>query len=151
MAKKPIDFIKRREESIEKKRRSIGRIVFKNVLGVYTVIDNQGCIYPIEVVDISQNGCLFQIPWDPKFDKKFKNGHEIPMRMYFTKQSFIHVRVKVKHSKEHEEGDRTFMHYGCVFDKSLSSFATLSNFINFLYSFAEHSSEDRRDARVFFI
>ena len=151
MAKKTIDFIKKREESIEKKRRSIGRIVFKNVLGVYTVIDSQGSIYPIEVVDISQDGCLFQVPWNPASDKKLKNGHEVPLRMYFTRQSFIHIRLKVKHSKEHEQGDRTFMRYGCIFDKSLSSFTALSNFIDFLYSFAEHSALDRGNDRVSFL
>ena len=151
MAKKPIDFIKKREENIEKKRRSFGRIVFKNILGVYTVIDSHGSIYPIEMVDISRDGCLFQIPWNPKSDQKFKMGLEIPLRMYFTKQSFILVSIKIKHSQEYQKGDKTFMRYGCVFDKSLSSFAALSNFIDFLYSFAEHSTIDRGDARVFFL
>ncbi len=78
-------------------------------------------------------------------------GLEIPLRIYFTKQSFILVRIKVKHGQEHQEGDRSFMRYGCVFDKSLTSFAVLNNFIEFLYSFAEHSSIDRNDAKVFFL
>ena len=148
---KPIDFVKKRKENIEKKRRAFERILFKDILGVYTVIDTNDGIFSIEMIDISKEGCLFQTPWIPGRDKKFKEESEIPLRMYFTKESFIPVNVIIKRASEHEQGGRAYMRYGCSFDKSVTSFSALNSFIDFLYKFAEHSAIDRGDPKVFFL
>lgn len=152
MADKLLDFVEKRKENVEKKRRSFERILFQNFLGAYSVINENGTIYPVTLVDISQDGCLFQVPWNPGRDKKFADDLELSMRMYFTKKSYIPVILKVKYGKESiGEDGRTYMHYGCEFDKSMSSFEAMSNFINFLYSFAEHSSIDKGDQKVYFL
>jgi hypothetical protein len=149
---KLIDFVEIRKKNIETKRRNFERILFTNVLGVYTVLDKDGIIFPVELVDVSRDGCLLQIAWNnPKNEMIYKSGEEITFRLYFTKQSFMPVIVKVRYGKEFVDKDgRTYMHYGCEFDKSVPSFTALSSFIDFLYKYAEVSSTDKGDAKVFF-
>lgn len=152
MTDKLLDFNKKREAAIEQKRRSFERILFQNFLGAYSVIDQAGSVYPIELVDISKEGCLFQIPWDVKSGTPYQAGHELSLRIYFTKDSYIPTTVAVKHSSETvAQNGNTYMQYGCTFDKSLPSFEALQSFIDFLYKFAEHSAIDRGDSRVYFL
>ena len=152
MSDKVLNFVEKRKESIEKKRRTFERIMFENVLGAYTVINNDGAIYPVNLVDISYDGCLFQVPWNVKTDKKFNNNFELTMRMYFTKKSYVPVMVRIKYSKEHIDKDgQSYLQYGCEFDKSVPSFQALGCFIDFLYKFAEFSSLDKGDSKVYFL
>lgn len=151
MTSKVLDFQGKRQQAIEEKRRSFERIVFQNFLGAYAVIDQDGTIYPVTLVDVSKTGCLFQVPWNPKADKKFGEGTEVGMRMYFTSASYIPVSLEVKYGKEYvdEHGD-TYMQYGCEFDQSFQSFEALKHFIEFLYKFAEHSVVDRGEVKTYF-
>ncbi|MBT3586573.1 MAG: PilZ domain-containing protein [Halobacteriovoraceae bacterium] len=152
MTEKLLDFVEKRKENIEEKRRSFERVMFTNFLGCYTVLDQEGTHYPVRLVDFSREGCLFQIPWNIKGDKKFEEGKEITLRIYFTKTQYIPVIVQVKYGQEYIEKDRqTYMRYGCEFDTSMPSFEALQAFIEFMYKFAEHSTTDRGDSRVFFL
>lgn len=151
MTDKVLDFKLKREEIIEKKRRNFERIVFENFLGAYTVINQNGSIYPVTLVDISREGCLFQVPWNVKKDKKFDKTEEITMRLYFSNKSYIPVVINIKYGKEHLEDGETYMRYGCEFDQSYPSFQALEHFVNFLYSFAEHSAVDKGDEKVYFL
>ena len=152
MTEKVLDFIKKREENIEKKRRTFERILFQNFLGAYTVLDNQGTNYPITLIDISKEGCLFQVPWDVNGgSEELAKDEPMTLRMYFTKSSYIPVQVEVKYGKEFVDTDgQTYMRYGCEFDKTFPSFQAMESFIDFLYSFAEHSSFDKGDTKAFF-
>ena len=146
-----IDFVKKRQEKIEKKRRSFERVLFRNILGISTVIDNEEQDLPIEMLDISRDGCLFQIPWGPLYSKggkKLKKGTNVLLKMYFTKDSFIPINIKIKYAREDMENEKAFLRCGCEFDKSTTSFTALNSFINFLYSFAEHSATDREDLQI---
>jgi hypothetical protein len=152
MSDKVLDFIGKRQQNIEDKRQTFERILFRDFLGAYTVIDQAGTHYPISLVDISHDGCLFQLPWNVKKDEKLEADTEVKMRIYFTKSSFIPVFMNVKYHKEFIDADgQTYLQYGCEFDKSMASFQALSSFIDFLYKFAEHSSVDRGDKRVYFL
>ena len=152
MTDKVLDFKKKREENIEKKRRTFERLLFHSTLGAYTVVDQNDAIYPIDLVDISHEGCLFQIPWDMKKDTQISRGHEMTLRMYFTKESYIPVVVNIKYGREHLTQDgRTFMQYGCEFDTSYPAFQALKHFIDFMYKYAEHSTIDHGDNKIFFL
>ncbi|MBT7608801.1 MAG: PilZ domain-containing protein [Bacteriovoracaceae bacterium] len=151
MTDKVLDFNEKRMASIEQKRRSFERVLFQNFLGAYSTIDQDGVLYPVSLIDVSRDGCLFQVPWDLNNDKKFEDDKEMTMRMYFTKSSFIPAVLNVKYGKEFIDKDgQTYMHYGCEFDKSMPSFEALKNFIEFVYSFAEHSAIDRGDVKSYF-
>lgn len=151
MTDKVLNFIEKRKETIEKKRRNFERLMFQNVLGCYSVIDNNGTVLPVNLVDISHTGCLFQVPWNVKSDSKMESDTELTLRMYFTKKSFVPAIVTIKYGKEFLDKDgQTYMQYGCEFDTSISSFEALSSFIDFLYKFAEHSAIDHGESKVFF-
>jgi len=148
---KVLDFNKKKAETIEQKRRAFNRIVLNNFLGAYTEINDNGAIYPVTLVDVAGDGCAFSTPWNPTKDKKLTSGHEVQMRMYFTKGSYIPVTLIVRHCKEILGDDgMTYLQYGCEFDKSTPSFEAMGSFIDFLYKFAEHSVIDRGDTKVFF-
>ena len=104
---KVIDFVAKRKDNVEKKRRQFERLLFENFLGSYSVIDDQGSIYPITLVDISDTGCLFEVPWNVNNDKKFDKGMEVNFRMYFTQTSYIPVSANVKYSTEFVDEDST--------------------------------------------
>lgn len=148
---KVLDFNKKKADTIEQKRRAFNRVVFQNFLGAYSVIDDNGSIYPVTLVDIAGDGCSFQVPWNPSRDKKLAKDFEVTMRMYFTNQSYIPVIMNVRHGKEVLGTDGiTYMQYGCEFDKSAASFEAMQSFIDFIYRFAEHSAIDKGDTKVYF-
>jgi hypothetical protein len=148
---KVLDFNKKKADTIEQKRRAFNRIVFQNFLGAYSVIDDNGSIYPVTMVDIAGDGCSFQVPWNPSKDKKLASGFEVSMRMYFTNQSYLPVILLIRHGKEVLGKDGiTYMQYGCEFDKTVPTFEAMQSFIDFIYRFAEHSAIDRGDTKVFF-
>jgi hypothetical protein len=148
---KVLDFNKKKAETIEQKRRAFNRIVFQNFLGAYSVIDDNGSIYPVTLIDIAGDGCSFQVPWNPKKDTQLSKDFEIVMRMYFTNASYIPVIMNVRHGKEIVASDGTLhMQYGCEYDKSASSFEAMQSFIDFLYKFSEHSAIDKGDTKVYF-
>jgi hypothetical protein len=148
---KVLDFNKKKAETIEQKRRAFNRVVFQNFLGAYSVIDTNGSIYPVTMVDIAGDGCSFQIPWNAKTDQMLPLDYEVNMRMYFTEHSYIPVTMNVRQSRTAESNDGTMcMLYGCEFDKSAPSFDALQSFIDFIYKFAEHSVIDKGDTKVYF-
>lgn len=152
MADSVLDFTEKRKENIEKKRRQFERVLFNNFLGAYTVVDQGGSIYPVSLVDISRDGCLFQVPWNIEKDTKFEKDHELTMRIYFTKESFIPVVMNIKYSREFvDEDGLVYMQYGSEFDSSMPSFQAIESFIDFMYKFAEHSSQDKGSRKVYFL
>lgn len=148
---KVLDFNKKKAETIEQKRRAFNRIVFQNFLGAYSVIDENGSIYPVTMVDIAGDGCSFQVPWNEAKDNALPHDYEVNMRMYFTDASYIPVIMNVRHSKVVVDNDgMTYMQYGCEFDKSVPTFEAMQSFIDFIYKFAEHSAIDKGDVKVYF-
>lgn len=149
---KLLDFVGKRKENIENKRREFERVLFNNVLGAYSVIDKNGAIYPVDLIDISHDGCMFQIFTKKGDDAHYADNSEVTIRLYFTKKSFIPVSVNVKHSSEYvDHNGSLFFRYGCEFDKSLPSFSALRSFIDFMYKFAEHSTIDKNDSKYYFL
>jgi hypothetical protein len=150
--KKVVDFTEKRKKSIEQKRRTFERVVFQEFLGVYTVIDDQGAGFPIKLLDISKDGCQFQVPFSAKARNQFKEGTEVTMKLYFTKGSYLPAVVTVRHASEYidKDGD-AWLRLGGVFDTTLPSFKAVSSFINFIYQYAEFSCLDKGESKVFFL
>lgn len=150
--KKVVDFNAKRKESIEQKRRTFERVVFQEFLGVETVIDDQGAGYPVKLVDISSEGCQFQVPFSAKAKNQFKSGTELTLKLFFTKGSYLPAVVNLRHTSEYidKDGD-AWLRIGGVFDTSLPSFAALSSFINFIYQYAEFSCLDKGESKVYFL
>src|SRR5438067_5859144 len=76
-----IDFNQVRTQKLDEKRRTTERIFFKHLLNVYSVV-NTDQMLPIEFIDVSDEGCSFQIPHDP--EKVWPTTtNDIPLRIYF--------------------------------------------------------------------
>lgn len=150
--KKVVDFNAKRRESIEQKRRTFERVVFQEFLGVYSVVDDQGSNFPIKLVDISGDGCQFQLPFSLKAKNQFKEGTEVTLKLYFTKGSYLPAVVTVRHASEYIDRDgNAWLRLGGEFDTSLPSFSALSHFISFIYEYAEFSCLDKGESKVFFL
>jgi hypothetical protein len=150
--KKVVDFNAKRKESIEQKRRTFERVVFQEFLGVYSVVDDQGSGYPIKLVDISGDGCQFQLPFSLKAKNQFKSGTEVTLKLYFSKGSYLPAVVTVRHATEYidKDGD-AWLRLGGDFDTTLPSFKALSSFIDFIYQYAEFSCIDKGESKVYFL
>ena len=149
---KVIDFQAKREESIEKRKRSFERVLFSEFLGSYAEIDDNGTKFQVTMVDISRTGCLFQIPFSEGSKNHFEKNKEITVRVYFTKDDFIPLSINIKHFNEHidERGDAC-LRFGGEFDQSLPSFQAFKPFIEFIYKFAEFSCIDHGEPKVYFL
>lgn len=146
-----LSFNEKREENIERKRRNFERILFNNFLGAYSVIDQAGVVFPIEMLDISQDGMSFRVPRGA-IGSSFKKEDELTLRMYFTKNTFIPVVTNIKWMKDTKGDDGEFyLEYGVKFDKSVPTFEALRPFIDFLYKFAELSTEDKGKSKVYYL
>jgi hypothetical protein len=150
--KKVVDFNKKRQESIEQKRRSFERVVFQEFLGVYTVVDDQGSSFPIKLIDISKDGCQLQLPFSIKAKNQFKAGYETTLKLYFTKGSYLPAVVTVRHATEYidKDGD-AWLRLGGEFDTTIPSYQALESFINFIYQYAEFSCLDKGESKVYFL
>jgi hypothetical protein len=149
---KVIDFQKKRQDSIAKKKRSFERVLFSEFLGAYAEIDNNGTKYSVNLIDISKDGCLFQVPFTESAKDQFPIDQETTIRVYFTKDDFLPLVVNVRHGSEYiDEKGSAFMRFGGEFDKSLPSFQAFEPFIDFIYKFAEFSCIDKGESKVYFL
>lgn len=148
---KVLSFNDKREENIERKRRNFERILFNNLLGVYSVIDQAGVVFPIEMIDISYDGMSFRVPRGA-IGSTFKKEDDLTLRMYFMKDTFVPVLTNIKWSKDMKgEDGEIYLEYGVKFDKSVPTFEALRPFIEFLYKFAELSTEDKGKSKVYYL
>lgn len=149
---KVISFEDKRRDSIEKRKRNFERVLFTEFLGSYAEIDDHGTKYSVNLIDISRTGCMFQVPYAKYSKHRFNDNEEVTVRVYFTKDDFLPLVIKVKHGAEYidEKGD-AYLRYGGEFDTSLPSFQAFQPFIEFIYKFAEFSCIDKGESKVYFL
>jgi hypothetical protein len=150
--KKVFDFSEKRRETIEKKRRTFERVVFDEFLGVDAVIDDNGSGHPLKLIDISKEGCLFQVPFSTSAKNKFSAHAEVTLKLFFTKTSFLPIVVKLRHGTEFvDKNGEAYWRCGGEFDQTLPSFKALESFIEFMYKYAEFSCRDNASHKVYFL
>lgn len=144
-----IDFGQARAQKMEEKRRTTERIFFKHLLSVYTVVGDKS-MCGIEFIDVSEEGCSFQIPYDA--DKPWpKDSKDVPLRVYFSQDTFLEIRAQIQNSRPSIENNRRYVRFGCTIDKTTSSYAAYQQFVRFLRLYSEHSHKDNGDVRVFYL
>jgi hypothetical protein len=135
-----IDIQQVREKRTREKKRRAERIFFKNLLSVYSVTDSQKLI-PIELIEVSEDGCSFQVehqsenPWP-------KQSDEIPIRFYFSSDTYLEVAVKIANSSPSIDQSVRMVRFGCLIDQSLRSYPAYQQFVRFLRMYAEHSCQE---------
>ena len=153
MSSNIIDFVSKRKELIEKKRRRFERILFQDIFRIETSIATQGeeesC--PVDVIDVSHGGCLFRIA-EGEAPDFIKVGSELKLKMYFTDNNHLPISVSIKRTRQYVETDgRPYREYGCKFENvEGKSFQAMKDFINFLHKYAECSTVDYEMRNVYF-
>jgi hypothetical protein len=147
--KRVIDFNEVRAQKLDEKRRTTERIFFKHLLNVYSVLGHT-TMFPIEFIDISEDGCSFQIPYDT--EKPWPTDTtELPLRIYFSQDTYLEIRVNILNSRPSIENNRRYVRYGCKIDNATASYAAYQQFVKFLRSYSEHAHKDLGDVSVFYL
>jgi hypothetical protein len=143
-----VDFNQAREQRLEEKRRNTERIFFRNLIGVYSVTGHSK-MQPIELIDVSEEGCSFQLPCDP--ERNWPTSNELPIRLYFSQDTYLEIIVRIQNSRPSIENGARFVRYGCMVDKELKSYPAYRAFVTFLKQYSEHAHKDMGDVSVFYL
>lgn len=144
-----VDFTEARQQRLEEKRRSAERVFFKHLLSVYCVVGEHQ-MRPIELIEVSEDGCSFQVPFDG--DKPWPNeATEMPIRLYFSQDTYISLMLTIANSRPCIDQGVRYVRFGCTVDKTLSSYPAFEQFVRFLRAYSEHSHKDKGDVSVFYL
>ena len=147
---KVVDFNQKRAQKLDEKRRKTERIFFQNMIGCYSVIGDRS-MRPIEILDVSEDGCSFQVPFDAKNPWPAETV-EIPIRMYFSSDTYIPIVLRVQNSTATiGEGGMRHIRYGCSVDKTLQTYGAYREFVRFLALYSEQAHQDNGSASTFYI
>lgn len=146
---KVVDFSQVRTQKLEEKRRKTERILFQNLLGVFCQVENT-TIKELQLVDVSEDGCSFLIPFDTKNPWPANTG-EFPIRLYFTQDTYLLVQVKIANSRPCIENGRRYVRYGCSVDQTTQSAEAYRQFVRFMKSYSEQAHKDSGKDSVFYI
>ena len=144
-----IDFNEARTQKLEEKRRTTERIFFKHLLNVYSIAGDSTMV-PIEFIDMSEDGCSFQVPYNP--EKPWPvNANELPLRVYFSQDTYLEIRVSIQNSRPSIENNQRYVRYGCKIDRTTASYAAYDQFVKFLKLYSEHAHKDLGDVSIFYL
>jgi hypothetical protein len=143
-----INLTKAREEKNEQKRREYERVLFKNIVGAYCVIEDKG-LQAIELVDLSMSGLSFQVPHD-NTRINFEVGSHFSFRLYFSQTTFLPLMIKIVYKRSTLENGAAYVRYGCEVDTKLASYKSYTHLVQFLATYAEYAKEDKSPTKLFF-
>lgn len=139
-----LDHFRNRKQ--EEKKRKTERIFFHQLVGVYSVV-SPGKMIPVDLIDVSEEGVAIQVPYDSEKSWPTQT-HDIPIRLYFSPESFMEITIDVKNSRATIEGGSRYLRYGCSVQTEHKSFAAWASFVTFLKTFSEVSEKDTGNIAV---
>lgn len=144
-----VDFVEARAQRMDEKRRKTERIFFQKLLSVYTVTgDTQ--MRPIELIEISEGGCSFQVPFDA--NNPWPNTTtDLSIRLYFSQDTYLPLHLKIANSKPCIDNGSRYVRFGCSVEKGSTSYAAFEQFVKFLRLYSEHAHKDMGNMSVFYI
>jgi len=148
-----VNFNQIRERRLEEKRRNTERIFFKNLLSVYSVVASSSgfsSLRQVELIDVSEEGCSFQVLFNPE-DPWPKSTDNVPLRFYFSQDTFLEILVHIRNSKEVSERNQHVVRFGCAVDTETQSYAAYQQFIRFLKLYSVHAHKDKGDVTAFYL
>ncbi len=144
-----IDFTQIREQKLEEKRRTTERVFFKHLLSVYTVAGRDS-MFPVDIMDVSDDGIAFQVPFDPQ--KPWPADLKaFPLRLYFSQDTYMEVHVSIQNSRAAIENHARFLRLGCAIDKTTSSYPAYQSFVHFLKSYCSLAQKDKGGTSIFYL
>lgn len=145
-----VDFMEARNQKMDEKRRKTERIFFKNLLNVYCVMGEKE-LKPIELIEMSEDGCSFQVPFEESRPWPTDSAQELTIRLYFSQDTYIPVVIRIANSRPSIDNGVRFVRYGCAVDKTLSTYPAFVQFVKFLKLYSEHAHQDVKGGSVFYI
>jgi hypothetical protein len=150
---KIVDFSKVREAKIEEKKRKYERVLFKQILGVYCVIEGKA-LRAVELVDVSEEGLSLQVPRDSKnvsaIDDALELNKETNLRFYFSQDSYVGIQIKVINKKDSIENGSMYYRFGCQVDTNTQGYEAYRAFVQFLQKYAEYAHQEKDNLKLFF-
>lgn len=144
-----VDFSEARTKRLEEKKRKTERIFFNHLLNVYSVVGDS-TLLPIELMDMSEEGCSFQVPFNP--EKPWPtNADDIPLRLYFSQDTYLEIRVRVQNSRPSIENGARYVRFGCTVDQTISCYPAYLQFVRFLKLYSEHAHKDMGKVSLFYL
>jgi hypothetical protein len=144
-----IDFGEARAQRLDEKRRKTERIFFKNLLSVYCVSAGDK-MRQMELIEISEEGCSFQIPFDSA-NPWPRNITQFPVRMYFSQDTYIQIDITIRNSSPYIDNGVRYTRYGCSVDTTTPTYAAFAQFVKFLKTYSELARKDAGDVSLFYL
>jgi len=144
-----VDFNEAREQKLQEKRRKTERIFFKQLISVYSVVSDTKML-AIDIIDLSEDGCSFQIPYDPE-SRWPRDMKDIPIRLYFSQDTYLEIRARIQNSSPCIDRNTRYTRFGCSVDTTLKSYPAYQQFVRFLKQYSEHAHKDMGDITVFYL
>jgi hypothetical protein len=140
-----------RSRKSEEKKRKTERIFFHNLVGVYGIVQ-PGKMVPVGLIDVSEGGLAIQVPYPTEnstADRMWpRDSVNLPIRLYFSPDSFMEVIVDVKNSHPTVENGSKYMRYGCEVQTEQRAYDAWKNFVSFLRSYTDVSERDSGNISV---
>ncbi len=144
-----VDFNEARAQKINEKRRKAERIFFQQLLNVYCVTENTQ-LRPVELVEVSEDGCSFQIFFDSNSPWP-TDSLGLILRLYFSQDTYLPVHLKIQNSRPCIDKGTRFTRYGCSVDKTVSSYQAYLQFVRFIKLYSEHAHKDNGQTTLFYL
>ncbi len=147
-----VDFSEARAQKMNEKRRKAERIFFQQLLNVFCETpQHEKELKPVDLVDVSEDGCSIQMPFDPNLPWPTDLKQPLNLRLYFSQDTYLPVHLKIENSRPCIEQGVRLVRYGCSVDKTTTSYSAYQQFIRFLKLYAEHAHKDQGNTTVFYI
>lgn len=140
-----------RNRKSEEKKRKTERIFFHHLVGVYGIIQ-PGKMVPVDLIDVSEGGLAIQVPYPTETTSADKiwpqDSENLAIRLYFSPESFMEVKVDVKNSGPTIENGSKYVRYGCAVNPEQRAYQAWKNFVEFLKSYTDISERDAGNINV---
>jgi hypothetical protein len=135
-----------RNRKQEEKKRKTERIFFHHLVGVYGMTQ-PGKMVPVQLADVSEEGVGILVPYDSSAVWPVAS-EKIPVRLYFSAESFMEIVVDVKNSRPMIENGFRYTRYGCAVRDDQRTAMAWKSFVSFLRAFSEVSEKDTGNISV---
>lgn len=143
-----VDFAAVRNKKLDEKRQNTQRILFRQMLGIYGVID--GHQMAIDIVDLSPEGLAFQVPYE-RVKKLNLDPKELNLRLYFSQDTYLPLKVVVQNRRELISEDGRVVRFGCRMDPTSPEHRAYVAFTEFVRCYSEIARKDTGSTSIFYI
>lgn len=140
-----VDFNEVRQKKLSEKKRKTERYFFKSLIQAYSVLPETKLL-PIEMGDFSEDGCSFKT----ETKSFFPRGDLIPIRLYFSTDTYLEILIKVINSRLMIENGKKLTRVGCIIDKEIQSYSAYQAFVQFIRLYSESAHRNVGEKSLFY-